>query len=84
MKVKKILTSIGVVVSDKMQKSRVVAITRRVRHPGYGKIVKRVSKRQVHDENNESKVGDTVKIRETLPRSKMKSWEIVEILDRAN
>lgn len=80
---KNIRTDIGTIVSDKMDKTRVVAVTRRVRHQQYGKIIKRTTKRHIHDEDNTSKMGDTVKIRESSQRSKMKSWELVEVVNRA-
>lgn len=73
----------GVVVSDKMQKTIVVAVERAYRHPLYGKTVKRTVKFKVHDENNEAKVGDVVKIMETRPLSKEKRWRLVEIVERA-
>ena len=74
---------IGVVVSDKMQKSIVVAIKDREKHPLYGKFVKKTKKFHVHDENNEAHVGDTVSIMETLPLSKTKRWRLVEIVEKA-
>ncbi|MFZ1704717.1 MAG: 30S ribosomal protein S17 [Saprospiraceae bacterium] len=74
---------IGVVASDKMDKSISVLIERKLKHPIYGKFVKRSKKFIVHDENNECKVGDTVKITETRPLSKTKSWKLVEIVERA-
>ena len=73
-------TLIGKVVSDKMQKTIVVEIERSVRHPKYKKILKRCSKLHAHDENEISKIGNTVKIRESRPLSKMKSWVLVEVL----
>lgn len=73
----------GVVVSDKMQKTIVVAVERAYRHPLYGKTVKRTVKFKAHDENNEAKVGDVVKIMETRPLSKEKRWRLVEIVERA-
>lgn len=76
-------TRIGKVVSDKMQKTVVVAVERLVRHPLYNKPVKATTKFKAHDENNESKVGDTVKIMETRPLSKDKRWRVVEILEKA-
>ena len=76
-------TRIGKVVSDKMQKTVVVAVERLVRHPLYNKPVKNTTKFKAHDENNESKVGDTVKITETRPLSKDKRWRVVEILEKA-
>lgn len=74
---------IGVIVSDKMDKSIVVAVERKVKHPMYGKFVKRTSKFVAHDEKNESHVGDTVRIVETRPLSKTKNWRLVEIIERA-
>jgi small subunit ribosomal protein S17 len=74
---------VGVVASDKMDKSITVLIERKLKHPIYGKFVKRSKKFMVHDENNECKVGDTVKITETRPLSKNKSWRVLEIVERA-
>jgi len=74
---------IGKVVSDKMQKTVVVAVERLVQHPLYNKPVKMTTKFKAHDENNESKTGDTVKIMETRPLSKDKRWRVVEILEKA-
>ncbi|MDD2963443.1 MAG: 30S ribosomal protein S17 [Bacteroidales bacterium] len=74
---------IGVVVSDKMEKSIVVMVERRVKHPKYGKFLKKTSKFMAHDENNESHTGDTVRIAETRPLSKDKCWRLVEIIERA-
>lgn len=74
---------IGVVTSDKMDKSGTVLVTRRVRHPKYGKFMKRSKKFMFHDENNEAGIGDTVKIMETRPLSKSKSWRLVEIIEKA-
>ena len=73
----------GVVISDKMQKSVVVAVKRRVQHGVYGKIQKRTSTFVAHDENNEAKVGDTVVIAESRPLSKRKRWALVRIIERA-
>ncbi|MCY7377965.1 MAG: 30S ribosomal protein S17 [Gemmatimonadaceae bacterium] len=73
----------GLVVSDKMEKTVVVAIERRVPHPVYGKMVTRTKRLKAHDEENSAKVGDTVRIVETRPLSKDKRWRLVEILDRA-
>lgn len=73
----------GVVVSDKMEKTVVVAIEQMVQHPLYGRIVKQTKKFKAHNENNEARVGDTVKIMETRPLSKEKSWRIVEIIKKA-
>jgi small subunit ribosomal protein S17 len=74
---------VGVVASDKMDKSITVLIERKLKHPIYGKFVKRSKKFMVHDENNDCKIGDTVKITETKPLSKNKSWRLVEIVERA-
>ena len=76
-------TRTGVVVSDKMDKTAVVAIKTKVRHPLYGKMVNRTRKFKVHDEKNECGVGDTVKIMETRPLSKDKRWRLVEIVEKA-
>ncbi len=74
---------IGKVVSDKMDKTIVVAIETKVRHPLYGKTVNRTTKFKVHDENNEAKIGDRVSIMETRPLSKDKRWRLVEIVEKA-
>jgi small subunit ribosomal protein S17 len=76
-------TRIGKVVSDKMMKTVVVSIERRVQHPVYGKMVRRTTKLKAHDEQNEAKTGDTVRIMETRPLSKDKRWRVVEIIERA-
>jgi small subunit ribosomal protein S17 len=76
-------TRVGRVVSDKMQKTVVVAIERRVPHPVYGKMVTRTSKLKAHDEENSAKTGDLVRIVETRPLSKDKRWRLVEIVERA-
>lgn len=76
-------TRTGVVVSDKMDKTAVVAIKTKVRHPLYGKMVNRTRKFKVHDEKNECGIGDTVKIMETRPLSKDKRWRLVEIVEKA-
>ena len=73
----------GVVVSDKMQKTVVVAVERRVPHPVYGKMVTRTKKFKAHDEENTAKAGDRVRIMETRPLSKDKRWRVVEIVERA-
>ena len=73
----------GLVVSDKMEKTVVVAIERRVAHPQYGKMVTRTKRVKAHDEQNAAKTGDTVRIMETRPLSKDKRWRVVEILERA-
>ena len=74
---------IGVVTSDKMEKSIVVSVERKVKHPKYGKFVKKTTRFVAHDENNDCHVGDTVRIMETRPLSKSKNWRIVEIVERA-
>ena len=76
-------TRVGVVVSDKMDKTIVVAVKDSVQHPLYKKILKRTKKFKAHDENNECHVGDTVKVMETRPLSKDKRWRLVEIMERA-
>jgi small subunit ribosomal protein S17 len=76
-------TRVGTVVSDKMQKTVVVAIQRRVPHPTYGKMITRTKHFKAHDEQNASKAGDVVRIMETRPLSKDKRWRVVEILERA-
>ena len=76
-------TRTGKVVSDKMDKTITVAIEDHVKHPLYNKIVKRTYKLKAHDENNECKMGDTVKVMETRPLSKDKRWRLVEIIERA-
>ena len=73
----------GKVVSDKMQKTVVVQIVRRMPHPVYGKMVTRSKRLKAHDEENSAKVGDTVRIMETRPLSKDKRWRVVEIVERA-
>lgn len=73
----------GVVVSDKMEKTVLVRIDRRVRHPLYGKTVARSNKLAAHDEGNEAHVGDTVRVMETRPLSRSKRWRVVEIVERA-
>jgi len=76
-------TRVGKVVSDKMDKTVVVAVADRVQHPLYNKIVKRTYKLKAHDENNECGVGDTVRVMETRPLSKDKRWRVVEIVEKA-
>lgn len=73
----------GVVVSNKMDKSIVVAIRRKVKHPIYGKFVNKTKKLMAHDEENSCNIGDTVRIMETRPLSKNKAWRLVEIIERA-
>lgn len=74
------ITKVGVVVSDKMNKTRVVKVERLVRVPKYEKVVRKTKKYYAHDENNISKVGDKVKIKLTRPISKLKRWEIIEVI----
>ncbi|PTN10193.1 30S ribosomal protein S17 [Mangrovibacterium marinum] len=74
---------IGVVVSDKMEKTIVVAVKMKEKHPIYGKFVNKTTKLYAHDEKQDSNVGDTVKIMETRPLSKSKRWRLVEIIERA-
>ena len=76
-------TRVGKVVSNKMAKTIVVAIEDNVKHPTYGKIIKRTLKVHAHDENNECGIGDTVEIMETRPLSKTKRWRLVEIIEKA-
>jgi len=76
-------TRTGIVVSDKMDKTVVVEVRTKVRHPLYGKMVNKTTKFKAHDENNECGIGDTVRIMETRPLSKDKRWRIVEIIERA-
>lgn len=73
----------GVVTSNKMDKSGTVSVVRKVKHPKYGKFMIRSKKFMFHDENNEVGIGDTVRIMETRPLSKNKSWRLVEIIERA-
>lgn len=80
---KKVRTLTGKVVSDKMHKTITVLIERRVKHPLYGKIVKRSTKLHAHDESNDCRMGDVVTIKETRPLSKTKSFELVSIVERA-
>jgi small subunit ribosomal protein S17 len=74
---------VGLVTSNKMSKSIVVSVQRQIKHPKYGKFIKRTSKFMAHDEKNESNIGDTVRIVETRPLSKNKCWRLVEILEKA-
>lgn len=74
---------IGVVVSDKMDKTITVSVERKVKHPMYGKFVKKSKSFHAHDENNDCGIGDTVRIMETRPLSKSKNWRLVEILEKA-
>ena len=76
-------TRVGVVVSDKMDKTITIAVKYRVRHPLYGKIMNRTTKIKAHDENNECGIGDTVRVMETSPLSHDKRWRLVEIIEKA-
>jgi len=76
-------TRVGLVVSDKMDKTVVVAIVDNVKHPVYGKVIKRTLKVHAHDENNECGIGDKVEVMETRPLSKTKRWRVTEILEKA-
>lgn len=80
--VKTTRTVVGRVVSDKMNKSAVVIVERKVRHSLYGKYIRRSTKLHIHDENNECQAGDTVSIRECRPVSKTKFWMLIEVLER--
>ncbi|MBK6977705.1 MAG: 30S ribosomal protein S17 [Cytophagaceae bacterium] len=74
---------IGVVTSNKMQKSGVIQVVRKVKHPKYGKIMLKTKKFMFHDEDNTAGIGDTVKIMETRPLSKNKNWRLVEVIEKA-
>jgi small subunit ribosomal protein S17 len=74
---------VGIVTSDKMEKTIVVSTERKVKHPIYGKFVRQTKKFKAHDEKNDAKVGDTVRISETRPLSKTKRWRLVEVVERA-
>ena len=76
-------TRIGIVTSDKMDKTITIAVKYRVRHPLYGKIMNRTTKIKAHDENNECGIGDTVRVMETRPLSHDKRWRLVEIIEKA-
>ena len=76
-------TRVGLVTSDKMDKTIVVSVTDNVKHPLYNKIVKRTYKLKAHDENNECRIGDRVKVMEARPLSKDKRWRLVEIVEKA-
>jgi len=76
-------TLIGLVSSDKMEKTITVSVERKVKHPMYGKYIKKTKKFVAHDEKNECNEGDTVKIMETRPLSKRKTWRLIEIIERA-
>lgn len=73
----------GIVTSNKMEKSIVVSVQRRQKHPMYGKFIKLTKKFHAHDEKNECNIGDTVRIMETRPLSKTKNWRLIEIIERA-
>jgi small subunit ribosomal protein S17 len=73
----------GIVTSNKMEKTAVVTVTERVRHPRYFKTVQRTKKLHVHDENNDIRVGDRVRVQETRPLSKLKRWRLLEVVERA-
>jgi small subunit ribosomal protein S17 len=73
---------VGIVVSDKMDKSIVIAVKRKVKHPIYGKFVNKTTKLHAHDEENTCNIGDTVRVMQTRPLSKTKSWRLVEIIER--
>jgi small subunit ribosomal protein S17 len=75
-------TRIGVVISNKMEKTITVTVERKVKHPIYGKFVKKTTKFHAHDEKNECSIGDTVKIMETRPLSKTKRWRLVEVVEK--
>jgi small subunit ribosomal protein S17 len=75
-------TRIGVVISNRMEKTITVTVERKVKHPIYGKFVKKTSKFHAHDEKNECSIGDTVKIMETRPLSKTKRWRLVEVVEK--
>jgi small subunit ribosomal protein S17 len=81
---KKRKSFIGRVISDKMDKTVVLAVTRRIAHARYNKVVKRTTKYKAHDEKNECKIGDVVRVIETRPLSKDKRWKVLEIVEKAN
>ena len=74
----------GLVTSNKMEKSIVVSVERKLKHPKYGKFLKRTTKLMAHDQNNECNIGDRVRVMETRPLSKNKCWRLLEIIERAN
>ena len=76
-------TILGVVSSNKMQKSITVSVERKVKHPKYGKFVKKTKKYNVHDENDAANIGDVVRIMETRPLSKLKRWRLIDIVEKA-
>jgi small subunit ribosomal protein S17 len=76
-------TRIGIITSDKMEKTVTVAVERRVKHPLYGKFMKKTKKYHAHDEENTARIGDRVRIMETRPLSKSKRWRLVEVIERA-
>lgn len=75
-------TRIGIVSSNKMEKTITIAVERKVKHPIYGKFVKKTTKFHAHDEKNECSIGDTVRIMETRPLSKLKRWRLVEVIEK--
>ncbi|MFI3255976.1 MAG: 30S ribosomal protein S17 [Psittacicella sp.] len=79
----KIRTTVGRVISDKMDKSIIVAVERRVQHPIYGKFIRKTTKIHAHDANNEAKLNDLVEIREVAPISKTKSWTLVSVVEKS-
>ena len=76
-------TRVGIITSDKMEKTITVAVERRVKHPLYGKFMKKTKKYHAHDEENTARIGDRVRIMETRPLSKSKRWRLVEVIERA-
>ncbi|MBA99700.1 MAG: 30S ribosomal protein S17 [Saprospirales bacterium] len=76
-------TRIGIITSDKMEKTITVSVERRVKHPLYGKFMKKTKKYHAHDEDNTARIGDRVRIMETRPLSKSKRWRLVEVIERA-
>jgi small subunit ribosomal protein S17 len=76
-------TRIGIITSDKMEKTITVAVERRVKHPLYGKFMKKTKKYHAHDEENTARIGDRVRIMETRPLSKSKRWRLIEVIERA-
>ena len=77
-------TVTGIVVSDKMDKTVTVKVERKVKHPLYGKFIKRTTKLHAHDEENECRIGDTVAVKESRPLSKSKAWTLVKVIERAS
>ncbi|HAB89710.1 MAG TPA: 30S ribosomal protein S17 [Bacteroidetes bacterium] len=76
-------TRIGIITSDKMEKTITVAVERRIKHPLYGKFMKKTKKYHAHDEENTARIGDRVRIMETRPLSKSKRWRLIEVIERA-